>query len=256
MAQENGGRQQKPILVLDKLVKDFGGLRATDRVSLEVMPGERRAIIGPNGAGKTTLFNLITGELPVTAGHVYLDGEEITRMAPHRRIAAGLGRTYQITNVFPGLTVQENVQLAAQGLSPRKFILHRGVDKEGPIYEKVLTALDDLHLSEIKDVVVGELSYGEQRQLEIALALAGNPKVLLLDEPAAGLAAAERAQIRRLVQRLPRDLTIVLIEHDMDLALGLVDRVLCLHYGAVIAEDTPDGIRQNEKIQEVYLGAG
>lgn len=256
MAQENGDRQQQPILVLEELVKDFGGLRATNKVSLQVMPGERRAIIGPNGAGKTTLFNLITGELPVTAGHIYLDGKEITRMPAHRRIAAGLGRTYQITNIFPGLTVQENVQLAAQGLSPRKFILHRGVDTEGPIYEKVLEALDDLHLTEIKDVVVSELSYGEQRQLEIALALAGDPTVLMLDEPAAGLAAAERAQISRLVRRLPEDLTIVLIEHDMDLALGLVDRVLCLHYGAVIAEDTPEEIRQNEKIQEVYLGAG
>jgi branched-chain amino acid transport system ATP-binding protein len=244
------------VLVLENVVKNFGGLRAIDDVSIQVKPGERRAIIGPNGAGKTTLFNLITGELPVTSGHIYLAGRNITSMAAHRRIGVGLGRTYQITNIFPGLTVEENVQLAAQGLSPTKFSLHRPVPKDGQIHDKVLKALDDLKLTQVKEVVVSELSYGEQRQLEIALALVGDPKVLLLDEPGAGLAAAERAEIAALIRSLPAELTVVLIEHDMDLALGLVDWVTCLHYGAVIAEDAPERIRENAEVREIYLGAG
>ena len=162
-------------------------------------------------------------------------------MPAHRRTGAGLGRTYQITNIFPGLTVQENVQLAAQGLSGTKFSLHRPVAKNGHIYDKVMKALDDLQLTAIKDVKTSELAYGAQRQLEIALALAVDPQVLLLDEPAAGLAAGERMAIAELVRSLPAELTVVLIEHDMDLALGLADWVTCLHYGAVIAEDAPEG---------------
>jgi branched-chain amino acid transport system ATP-binding protein len=256
MARENGIREQEAILILENLVKDFGGLRATNDVSLSVQPGERRAIIGPNGAGKTTLFKLITGELALTAGRIFLKGKEITRLPPHRRIAAGLARTYQITNVFPGLTVEENVQLAAQGLSSRKFVLFRGIARQGEMHSRVVKALADVGLTAVRDVPVKELSYGEQRQLEIALALAGNPSVLLLDEPAAGLSSADRVQIGHLIRALPRDLTIVLIEHDMDLALGLVDHVTCLHYGAVIASDTPERIRANPEIQEIYLGAG
>lgn len=254
---ENQGRQEQdvPVLVLDKVTKDFGGLRAVNGVSMEVMRGERRAVIGPNGAGKTTLFNLITGELPMTSGRVILSGRNISSLSAHRRIGAGLGRTYQITNIFLGLTVEENVQLAAQGLSPIKFSLHRPIPDSGPIHDKVVRVLEDLELTRVKDTVTSELSYGEQRQLEIALALVGEPEVLLLDEPAAGLSAAERVSIATLIRSLPTDLTIILIEHDMDLALGLVDRVTCLHFGSVIAEDIPDNIRENEQIQEIYLGA-
>lgn len=241
-------------LVLEHVVKNFGGLRATDDVSIQIKPGERRAIIGPNGAGKTTLFNLITGELPVTSGRIFLYGQELTKMASHARIGAGLGRTYQITNIFLGLTVEENVMLAAQGLSSTKFSFFRPLPKKGEIYDKAMQALEDLKLSKVKDVKTGELSYGEQRQLEIALALAGEPKVLLLDEPAAGLSAAERIAIAQLVRGLPPELTVVLIEHDMDLALGLVEWVTCLHFGKVIAEDAPVDIRENKTIQEIYLG--
>lgn len=248
--------QQSAALVLENVDKNFGGLRAIDNVSIQVEPGERRAIIGPNGAGKTTLFNLITGELPVTSGRIFLSGRDITSMPAHRRIGVGLGRTYQITKIFLGLTVEENIQLAAQGLSPTKFSFYRPVPKDGQIHDKVLKALEDLKLTRVKDVVTSELSYGEQRQLEIALALAVEPKVLLLDEPGAGLAAAERLAIAALIRGLPAELTVVLIEHDMDLALGLVDRVTCLHYGAVIAEDIPERIRENEEVREIYLGAG
>ncbi len=247
---------QANILVLQNVVKDFGGLRAINDVSIEVRPGERRAIIGPNGAGKTTLFNLITGELPLTSGRIFLSGQDITSLPAHRRIGAGLGRTYQITNVFPGLTVGENIQLAAQGLSGIKFTFHRPIPQDGQIHDKVVRTLENLNLAHVKDVPTNQLSYGEQRQLEIALALAGEPKVLLLDEPGAGLAAAERAAIAALIRGLPPDLTVVLIEHDMDLALGLVEWVTCLHYGRVIAEDSPDRVRENEEVREIYLGAG
>ena len=243
-------------LVLERVSKDFGGLRAVDDVSLSVAPGERRAIIGPNGAGKTTLFNLITGELPLTAGRVLLFDQDISREPPHRRIRYGLGRTYQITNIFLGLTVEENVLLAAQGLSRIKFAMLRRIPRYGEVREKADRALEELGLSHVRHVPAGELSYGEQRQLEIALALAGNPRVLLLDEPAAGLSAAERTTIAELIRGLPRTLTLVLIEHDMDLALGLVDYVTCLHFGKVITEGKPEHIRENELVQEIYLGAG
>ena len=260
MAKANDNQNEQDhnaaILVLENVTKDFGGLRAIDNVSIQIKPGERRAIIGPNGAGKTTLFNLITGELSITSGSIFLSGKDITKMPAHRRTGAGLGRTYQITNIFPGLTVQENVQLAAQGLSATKFSLHRPVSENGHIYDKVMKALDDLQLAAIKDVKTSELAYGAQRQLEIALALAVEPDVLLLDEPAAGLAAGERVAIAELVRNLPAELTVVLIEHDMDLALGLVDWVTCLHYGAVITEDAPQQIRENEQIREIYLGVG
>lgn len=256
VSEKNTRQGRAAALVLEHVSKDFGGLRAVDGVSLRVEPGERRAIIGPNGAGKTTLFNLISGELPLTAGRIYLFDQHITDLPPHRRIGLGLGRTYQITNIFLGLTVEQNVLLAAQGLSRVKYALHRRRARDGQVRDKVLNVLEDLNLARIRDVPAGELSHGEQRQLELALALAGDPQVLLLDEPAAGLAAGERAQMAELIRNLPRDLTVVLIEHDMDLALGLVDWVTCLHFGRVIAEDEPDRIRENEMVQEVYLGAG
>jgi len=258
---EEGGEARAPqdtaaALVLESVAKDFGGLRAVDNVSIRVEPGERRAIIGPNGAGKTTLFNLITGELPLTSGRIFLFGQDITRVPPHQRIGLGLGRTYQITNIFPGLTVEENVLLAAQGLSGIKFALHRRVPRNGQIHDRVLNAIESLGLTQVRNVPAEDLSHGEQRQLELALALVGNPRVLLLDEPAAGLSAGERVLMAELIRALPSTLTMVLIEHDMDLAMGLVERVTCLHFGRVIAEGEPDHIRENEMVQEVYLGAG
>jgi branched-chain amino acid transport system ATP-binding protein len=246
----------RPIaLTLENVSKDFGGLRAVDRVNLRVPVGERRAIIGPNGAGKTTVFNLISGELPLTGGHIFLFDHDVTAMPPHRRVGLRLGRTYQITNVFQGLSVEENVLLAAQGLSNTKFAVYRSLPGGGPIREKVTSALQATDLSDKAHLPANKLSYGEQRQLELALALATDPRVLMLDEPAAGLSAVERTRIAALIRSLPKTLTIVLIEHDMDLALGLVDMVTCLHFGKVIAEGTPDSIRANATVQEIYLGA-
>ncbi len=242
-------------LQLENLSKAFGALRAVDGVSLGVPAGQRRAIIGPNGAGKTTVFNLISGELPPSGGRILLFGQDVTRMPPFRRVALRLGRTYQITNVFQGLTVEENVLLAAQGLSKTKFTLFGALPSSGPVRAAVVRAMEATGLAEKAHVPARELSYGEQRQLELALALATDPKVLMLDEPAAGLSATERTRIAALIRSLPSTLTVVLIEHDMDLALGLVDMVTCLHFGEVIAEGSPDAIRENPTVQEIYLGA-
>lgn len=248
--------QNNLALALDQVSVAFGGLRAVDQVSLQVPVGERRAIIGPNGAGKTTLFNLISGELKATEGKIFVFGKDVTKMPPHQRVALGLGRTYQITNVFQGLSVEENVLLAAQGLSNIKFAMHRTLPQGGYLIDQIHSALQVTGLADKANLPVQKLSYGEQRQLEVALALATNPKVLMLDEPAAGLSAAERARIAALIRSLPRTLTIILIEHDMDLALGLVDMVTCLHFGKVIADCDPAGIRGNAMVQEIYLGAG
>ncbi|GBD08494.1 Lipopolysaccharide export system ATP-binding protein LptB [Candidatus Thermoflexus japonica] len=250
------GRADVAVLVLDQVSRDFGGLRAVDCVSLQVAPGERRAIIGPNGAGKTTLFNLITGELAVTSGRIFLFGQDVTALPTQRRAALGLGRTYQITRIFPTLTVRENVLLAAMGLQPIKFALHRPLLPNGPIWRRTDEVLERVGLAHRAETPARALSHGEQRQLELAIALAGDPRLLLLDEPGAGLSPAERQLLYALIQSLPRTLTVILIEHDMDLALGLADRVTCLHYGRVIAEDTPDRISKNEMVQQIYLGSG
>jgi branched-chain amino acid transport system ATP-binding protein len=229
---------------------------AVSNVTLSIRERERQAVIGPNGAGKTTLFNLITGQLSVTSGRIVLFGEDVTGLPVHRRVARGMARTFQITNLFPRLTVWENVMLAAQGLSRTKFNMLRPVSRRGELAERVERALEDVGLRDKADRLTRELSHGEQRQLEIALALVSRPKLLLLDEPAAGLSAAERVTMAGLIRGLPDDLTLMLIEHDMDLALGLVDWVTVLQDGSVIVADRPDAIRRNEQVQEVYLGAG
>jgi branched-chain amino acid transport system ATP-binding protein len=232
----------------------FGALAAVDGVSLEVARGERRAIIGPNGAGKTTLFNAIAGEQRVTGGRVWLEDHDVTRLNTARRTRRGLARTFQITTLFAGLTVEDNVRLAAQGRSRRKLSLFgagAATEDEGRIVEHALAASG---LAARRATLVRELSHGEQRQLELQMALASNPRLLLLDEPAAGLSPAERVTMARIIRELPRDLTLVLIEHDMDLALGLVDRVTCLYNGRVLCEGDPRSIREDARVQEVYLG--
>lgn len=249
------GAGRNTALQLVEVSKSFGALHAVDGVSLSVPAGERRAIIGPNGAGKTTVFNLISGELSITDGKVLLFGRDVTHMPPYRRVGLRLGRTYQITNIFPGLTVEENVMLAAQGLTTTKYELFSTLPKSGVVREQAVSAIEAANLNDLTSLPARELSYGQQRQLELALALATNPRVLMLDEPAAGLSAAERSNIADLIRSLPQALTIILIEHDMDLALGLVDMVTCLHFGKVIAEGDPDSIRNNEMVQEIYLGA-
>jgi branched-chain amino acid transport system ATP-binding protein len=243
-----------PILCFEDVVVAFGALRAVDGVTMAVSRGERRAIIGPNGAGKTTLFNAATGVIRPTDGRVVFDGEDLTRLPPHRRARLGISRTFQITNLFPTLAVAENMALAVRGLTPRKFSLFGPPALDAKETAAIEHALGAVRLADRANTVVRELSYGEQRQLEIALALVGNPRLLLLDEPAAGLSPSERAMVGDIIRSLPRDLTVILIEHDMDLALALVDRVTCMHEGRIIAEDVPDMIRRDALVQEVYLG--
>ena len=244
-----------PALELNRVTRLFGGLRAVEDVTLTVPTGERRALIGPNGAGKTTLFNLITGELPVSTGAVRLFGHDVTRAAPHRRAALGLARTFQITNLFPTLTVLETCLLAVQALRPTKLVMWRPVSTYRAFHERAAAALATVGLADRAGAVVGSLSHGEQRQLEIGVALAAAPRLLLLDEPTAGLSGAESVRVAGLIRALPPSMTVLIIEHDMDLVLGLADRVTVLHYGRMIADASPDGVKSDPLVREVYLGA-
>ena len=243
-----------PLLELAGVSVTFGALRAVDNVSLAVPAGQRRAIIGPNGAGKTTLFNAIAGEIPPSSGAVSFAGADVTRRRTHQRAALGMARTFQITNLFGALTVEENLRLALRGLSRRKFSLFGEGMPAGEERAALDAALEHAGMAPRRDTPTKSLSYGEQRQLELALALCTQPRLLLLDEPAAGLSPAERVRMAEIIRALPKALTLVLIEHDMDLALGLVDYVTCLHFGQVLVEGTPQAIRGNERVQEVYLG--
>ena len=244
----------EPILTLSDVVVAFDALRAVDGVSLTVPRGQRRAIIGPNGAGKTTLFNAIAGILPPTAGRIAFDGHDVTRLPPHRRARLGVSRTFQITNLFPHLSVADNMLLALRGRSRRKFSLFGKPDVDSAEAPQVAAALEAVRIAARADVMVKDLSYGEQRQLKIALSLVASPRLLLLDEPAAGLSPSERTMVAGIIRSLERDITVVLIEHDMDLALGLVDLVTCMFEGRVLVEQSPDEIRRNKQVQEVYLG--
>ncbi len=241
-------------LVVDRITHDFGALRALDGVTLTVDVGERRVILGPNGAGKTTLFNLITGLLVPVAGRIRLFEHDVTALAPHRRARLGLGRTFQITTLFPRLSVLESVLLAVQGADPARASLFHPFRAHRHLERRAEELLAEWGLTGRRDVPTRELSYGEQRQVELTLALAGRPRALLLDEPTAGLSAAETATVVAMIQRFPRDVTVLLIEHDMDVALALADRITVLHQGRVLAEGPRDEVRTNPKVTEIYLG--
>ena len=241
-------------LVLENVTVAFGALKAVDDVSLSVKRGERRAIIGPNGAGKTTLFNAITGVFPPTSGRITFEGKDVTRMPAQKRARLGMSRTFQITNLFPTMTVEENMQLALSGTDASKFSMLGSTRLTPEEQDRVASALRMSRLEERGSVAVNELSYGEQRQLEMAMALVSRPRLLLLDEPAAGLSPAERVMVADIIRSLPHDLTMVLIEHDMELVLNLVDWVTCLNNGQLLAEGSPEEIRTNQHVQDVYLG--
>jgi branched-chain amino acid transport system ATP-binding protein len=241
-------------LVVDKLSKSFGGLRVTTNVCLDVAPGERRLIIGPNGAGKTTLFNLITGELTPDDGSISLFGRDITRLPSRKRVHLGMARTYQIITLFARDTIQHNVTLALLGLSPLRWNPLRPLEREQHLTKQSHEALSRVGLTQIAHRPLAQTSYGERRRVEIAMALAQNPKVLLLDEPFAGLSIDERQEVRKLLLTIPRDVTIVMIEHDMDVALDFADRITLLHFGEVIVEGTRAEVVDNPRTREVYLG--
>ena len=244
-----------PALRLDNVCRSFGGLQAVDGVTLEVRPGERRALIGPNGAGKTTLFNLISGAMPPSSGRISLFGQDVTGAPAHRRAALGLARTFQITNLFPDLSVLENCLLAVQAHTPTRFAMLRPVRRYTALLDRARATLASLEVGALADAVVKNLSHGEQRQLEIALALAGQPKVLLLDEPTAGLSPAESRLMAGLLRRLDPAITVLMIEHDMDIALELSDMVTVLHYGRVIADGPREQVKADPQVKEIYLGA-
>lgn len=242
-------------LNLQGLCKAFGGLRAVENVALAVTPGERRALIGPNGAGKTTLFNLISGDLPPTAGRINLFGRDVTHLPPHRRAALGLARTYQITNLFPSLTVLENLLLAVQALERTKLVLLKPVTSYAHLYARARATLESVGLGDKEAEFVKNLSHGEQRQMEIAMALAARPRLLLLDEPTAGLSPAESRMMTDLLTRLNSRITLIVIEHDMDVAFALTDRVTVLHNGSVVADGTGDEVKTSPLVREIYLGS-
>ncbi len=243
-----------PALVLENLSINFGGLLAVAKVDLRVQPGERRAIIGPNGAGKTTLFNLISGDLAPTTGQVRLFGRDISRLPPHRRAALGISRTFQITKLFPNLTIWENVLLACQALEWTKFSMLRPLRTYRHLYTRGEELLRAVGVWEDRDETVRNLSHGVQRQLEVALALAGRPRILLLDEPMAGLSPAETHEMTELLRKLDRSLTLLIIEHDMDVVLDLAEHIAVLHLGQKIADGSKEAVRANRQVQEIYLG--
>jgi branched-chain amino acid transport system ATP-binding protein len=243
-----------PALKISGLRKVFGGLPAMNGVSLEVMPGERRLIIGPNGAGKTTLFNLITGDLAADAGAIRLFGEEVSRLKSHQRAHRGVARTYQIITLFPKDTLEHNIVLALLGLSGVRWNAFRPLAFETSLHEEARRVLGLVGLDQRAARPIGEVSYGEKRRVEIAMALAQKPRLLLLDEPLAGLSLEERAAVKALISGIPRDVTVVMIEHDMDTALDLAERITVLHYGSVIVEGTRSEVVADPKTREVYFG--
>jgi branched-chain amino acid transport system ATP-binding protein len=243
-----------PLLRVEKLVRRFGGILATDNVSLDVAEGELHAIIGPNGAGKTTLISQLTGHLVPDSGSVSLAGRDITHMPAYRRCALGLARSFQITSLLLDFTAADNVALAAQAHDGHSFSFWRNARKESGLRRAAQAALERMGLDHRADVLVSRLSHGEQRELELAVALATRPQLLLLDEPMAGLGVTESARMVKLLQELRKEVTIVLVEHDMDAVFALADRISVLVYGRVIACDVPAAIRQNEEVKRAYLG--
>ena len=241
---------------LKGLSKSFGGLAAVRDVSLEISPGERKAVIGPNGAGKTTLFNLITGVFPSTAGEILLFGENVTRWPPHKRTALGMARTFQVTSLFPKLTVLDNVLLALAGVGQTKLVMWRSLSSYQGMNEKARRLLESAGYWERRHVEVRNLSHGEQRQIEVVMGLASEPKLLLLDEPAAGLSSGESREMTAFLKRLDPSLAILLIEHDMDVVFDIVSSISVLHFGAVVESGSCDGIRKSERVQQIYLGTG
>ena len=243
-----------PLLRVENLVRRFGGIVATDNLSLDVATGELHAIIGPNGAGKTTLISQLIGQLRPSAGTIRFAGQDITHLPAWRRSQRGLARSFQITSLLPDFTAADNVALAAQARDGHSFHFWGNARREKHLRDAARSALARVGLERRADVVVSKLSHGEQRELELAVALATKPQLLLLDEPMAGLGATESARMVKLLAELRREVTIVLVEHDMEAVFALADRITVLVYGRVIASGVPAAIRGNEEVKRAYLG--
>jgi branched-chain amino acid transport system ATP-binding protein len=256
MAPASAGRGPSPdgtpVLRTEALTMRFGGLAAVNRVSIQIPRGEIRAVIGPNGAGKSTFFNCLTGVLAPTSGQIVFDGEDITGLPPHRISQKGIARSYQITNILPGATVLENIRIAAQSRHHSWSLLrhHRSYHD---LADRARSVLGSVGLADKEAELAAELSHGEQRNLEIGIALATEPKLLCLDEPTAGMSVTETHATVELIRRISSDLTILIVEHDMEVVMGLARTITVLHYGEVLAEGTPAEIQANARVQEVYL---
>jgi branched-chain amino acid transport system ATP-binding protein len=244
----------EPLLRIENLVRRFGGIVATDNLSMDIARGELHAIIGPNGAGKTTLISQLIGQLRPTAGTIRFAGEDVTQLPAWKRSRLGLARSFQITSLLPNFTAADNVALAAQARNGHSFRFFGNARKERGLRDAAHAALERVGLAGRADVVVSKLSHGEQRELELAVALATKPQLLLLDEPMAGLGATESARMVKLLADLRKEATIVLVEHDMNAVFALADRITVLVYGRVIASDVPAAIRVNEEVKRAYLG--
>jgi branched-chain amino acid transport system ATP-binding protein len=242
-------------LRLEGVSKSFGGVPAVSSVSLSIAEGERRLLLGPNGAGKTTLFNLVTGDVPADFGSIRLFGREISRMRPHRRVHLGLARTYQVITLFPRNTLAHNLELALLGLSPLRFNPMALLARRPELRERALAVLDRVGLRASADRRLADAPYGEQRRVEIAMALAQEPRVLLLDEPFAGLSQEERREIQQQLAAIPKRVTVIMIEHDLDVALSFAERITVLHQGRIIVEGSRAEVVADARVQEVYLGS-
>ncbi|KAA0578302.1 ABC transporter ATP-binding protein [Azospirillum sp. B21] len=242
-----------PILAVREASISFGAVRAVNGVSLALAPGERHALLGTNGAGKTTLFNAISGEVPLTSGGIAFKGSDISRLRPHQRARLGIGRTFQTSLTFADRSVEDNLRVAVMGRRGPRFGL-RPWGAYRPQVEAARVSAARFGLDEVLAQPVGTLSYGQQRELEIAMALAGEPELLLMDEPAAGMSPQGRGRLVEILRGLPRSITMLFVEHDMDVALSLADRITVMRDGAVVAAGTPSDIRANPLVRELYLG--
>ena len=255
---DRGSDGSEAILRTDGLLKEFGNFAAIDDVSIAVEPGEFRSVIGPNGAGKTTLFNLISGALPVTEGTVTFQGEEITDLPPEQRIRRGMARSFQISNVFGGLTVRENVRLAAQALHREEYGLREALFRPTDRYEAINAdtdrILDRIGLAGVAEETAASLPYGDKRRLEIGVVLATEPELVLFDEPTAGMGPEETQNTIDLIEEVLVDQTLILVEHDIELVMDLSDRITVLHRGEVLSEGTPEEIAEDEAVRDAYLG--
>jgi len=243
-----------PILTTKELTIAFGGIRAVDQVNLEIEEGRLTSVIGPNGAGKTTLFNLLTGFYKPTHGKIFFERGEITLLPVHKIVKLGLSRSFQILRIFNDMTVFENVRVAVQAQMNHGMELFSSCDRLSDVRKKAEEILEEIHLSPKASLKAKNLSYGDKRILDIGLSLAGNPRVLLLDEPTSGVGAHERAGVARFIHDLTKKWTVLLVEHDMDIVMGISDRIVVMQQGRIIADGTPEEIKQNETVREVYLG--
>ena len=241
-------------LRVEGLSKSFGGVSAVNDVSLSITVGERLAIIGPNGAGKTTLFNLINGQLSATAGHIYFFGQDVTDLPTHRRAHLGQARAFQIISLLQKMTVLDNAFVTLHGTQPSRFKMFRPVKKFRNVFDQVAEVLKEMGLWERRDEPVGNLGYGEQRRLEIGLGLAMQPKLLLLDEPSAGLTKEESGDIIDIIQNLESDITVLIVDHDMEMVFEAAERIIVLHYGEIMADGMPSEIEADQRVREIYLG--